>query len=313
MELPATAEIVEVAPRDGLQDEPPLPLSERTELLRLLARAGLRRIEFASFVHPRWIPSLADADELARMRPLAPGVVWSALVPNGKGLERALRAGVDEVTIVVSASDAHNRANLNRTTAESLAGVPELARRARAAGVRVRGAVATAFGCPFEGAVPCGRVADVALVYAEAGADEIVLADTIGVGHPRQVAELAGYLRERVGPDVRLALHLHDRRGFALANVLAALQCGIRVFDAAVTGVGGCPYAPGAPGNVATESVVSFLESMGVETGVDPDRLREAGSYLAERLALARGAAHEVRSGAGGGAARATGKESGTV
>lgn len=311
MELPPTAEIVEVSPRDGLQDEPPLPLAERAELLRRLVRAGLRRIEFASFVHPRWVPSLADADELARLRPEAPGVVWSALVPNRRGLERAEAAGVDEVAIVVSASDAHNRANLNRSTEESLAAVRELVADARAAGMRVRGAVATAFGCPFEGPVPVERVLRVAEAYAEAGADEIVLADTIGVGHPRQVAELAAAVYRRLGPGVRLSLHLHDRRGFALANILAGLTAGIRVFDAAVTGVGGCPYAPGAPGNVATEQVVGFLESMGVATGVDLARLREAGSYLAERLAAARRGEAAARAGRSGNDTQATGRERG--
>lgn len=288
MDLPGTAEVVEVAPRDGLQDEPPLSTEDKAELLRRLLAAGLRRIEFTSFVHPAWIPSLADADELSRLRPVAPDVVWSALIPNMRGLERAQAAGVDEVIIVVSASDAHNRANLNRSTDESLQGVRPLVEAAHRAGIRVRGAVATAFGCPFLGRVPPDDVMKVVDTYADAGADEIVLADTIGVAHPRQVSELVATVRRQLPHSIPLALHLHDRRGFALANILAGLEAGVRIFDAAVTGIGGCPYAPGAPGNVSTESVVAFLEAMGVRTGVRPDALARAGSFLSARLGEAR-------------------------
>jgi hydroxymethylglutaryl-CoA lyase len=280
MRLPASVTVVEVGPRDGLQEMRAfVPTEGKLRWIRLLLEAGLGRVEATAFVSPRWIPALADAEDVARGLSAAAAGRVLALVPNRRGVERAAAAGVRRVTLVVSASEGHSRANLNRSVREALEGAAEAARAAQAAGLAWRAGISCAFGCPFDGEVPVRQVAAVAGSLAALGPDEIALADTIGVAHPVQVAEVFGRTREAV-PGVPLSAHFHDRRGFGLANALAALQSGVTVFDTALGGLGGCPYAPGAPGNLATERFVDFCEAMGISTGVDRDRLAEARRFL---------------------------------
>ncbi|HSN91939.1 MAG TPA: hydroxymethylglutaryl-CoA lyase [Anaeromyxobacteraceae bacterium] len=286
-----SATVYEVGPRDGLQNEArTLGTEEKLALVGALVRAGLRRIEATSFVSPRWIPQLADAAELTARLPRAPGVSYVVLVPNAKGLSRLLDvlggAGADrppvEAAVFLSASETHNRKNVNRSVEETLRGFEEVVPPARAAGLPVRAYVSTAWGCPYEGAVDPARVRDLALRLAELGCGQVSLGDTIGVGNPAQTRRLLDLLLPTLPAD-RIALHMHDTRGTALANVLAGLDRGITTFDSSIGGLGGCPYAPGASGNLATEDLVHMLHGMGYETGVDPALLVEAGA-LAQRL-----------------------------
>ncbi len=285
-ELPATVSLREVGPRDGLQNESPVPTAGKVALLEALSRTGVGRIEAVSFVSPRAIPQMADADEVwAACRELAdrtPEVRYSALVPNLRGTERALAAGVREIEVVVSASDVHNRRNLNRSTDETLAEIEALVPLAHDRGATVQVIVATAFGSPYEGDVPVRRVLDVAGRALRAGADSLSYGDTTGMATPRIVTELVGETR-MVFPDVSLNLHFHNTRGTGLANVYAALQLGVSDFDASVGGLGGCPYAPGASGNVATEELVHMVEDLGVATGIDLEVMIEAAAQ-AEHL-----------------------------
>lgn len=283
--------VYEVGPRDGLQNEAAhVPTADKLALLRALVDAGLTRIEATSFVSPAWIPQLADAAEVTAALPSAPGVAYAVLVPNAKGLARLLAAldargpGGPPVAaaVFVSASESHNRKNVNRSVEESLAGFQEVVGPARARGLEVRGYVSTAFGCPYEGKVDPGRVAEVTGRLLALGCSQVSLGDTIGVGTPAEVRQVLRRLLPSV-PSERLALHGHDTRGTALANVLAALEEGLTTFDAAVGGLGGCPYAPGASGNLATEDLVYLLHGLGLETGVDFQRLVAAGA-LAQRL-----------------------------
>lgn len=283
--------VYEVGPRDGLQNEAAtVPTVEKLALVRALAEAGLRRIEATSFVSPRWIPQLADADAMVPALPRLPGVSYVVLVPNAKGLERLAEAlrrageGAPDVAAAVfmSASETHNRKNLNRTVAESLAELEQVVPAARARGLPVRGYVSTVFGCPYEGAVDPERAATVAEALLSLGCDQISLGDTIGVATPALTRRVLARLTRSIPAD-RLALHMHDTRGTALANVLAGLDLGITTFDASIGGLGGCPYAPGASGNLATEDLVYMLAGMGYETGIDFDRLIAAGA-LAQRL-----------------------------
>ncbi|GAB2685848.1 hydroxymethylglutaryl-CoA lyase [Thalassiella azotivora] len=280
-ELPRSVSLREVGPRDGLQNEPPVPTDAKVRLLDMLSRTGLRRIEAVSFVHPRAIPQMADAAEVWAAADKVEGVRYSALVPNLRGTQRALAAGFVELEVVVSASDTHNRKNLNRSTEESLEAVAEVAAAAHDAGASLEVIVATSFGCPYEGDVPVRRVLDVVRRAVDAGADRLAFGDTTGVATPTRVAALADAVRG-AHPDVDVLMHFHNTRGTALANLLTAVQHGIREFDASVGGLGGCPYAPGASGNVATEEVVHMLEDMGVGTGVDLDALLEAAAYAQE-------------------------------
>ena len=283
--------VYEVGPRDGLQNEARiLATDEKLALVAALADAGLRRIEATSFVSPRWIPQLADAADVTARLPRVPGASYVVLVPNGKGLERLLRALAEagegrppvDAAVFLSASETHNRKNVNKSIDETLAAFGEVIGPALARGLEVRGYVSTAFGCPFEGKVDAGRVAEVALRLLEMGCGQVSLGDTIGVGTPTEVRAVLRRLLPAV-PAERLALHGHDTRGTALANVLAALEEGLTTFDAAVGGLGGCPYAPGASGNLATEDLVFLLDGLGLETGVDFGRLVAAGA-LAQRL-----------------------------
>jgi hydroxymethylglutaryl-CoA lyase len=281
--LPDRARLMEVGPRDGLQNEK-VVVDTRAKLAFLtdLVDAGLERIEATAFVNPRWIPPLADHVEIARATqqpPLRGRARFSALTPNVKGYEGARAAGLDEVAIFLAASESHNKKNINATTAEALSRYAEVTARAAADGVPVRGYVSCAMGCPYEGDVAVTAVVDVARRLVDMGCYEISIGDTIGAGNPRQTVELVRALKGVVGLD-RVALHLHDTRGTALANIAVALDEGVRSFDSSAGGLGGCPYAPGASGNVATEDLVYMLHGMGVATGVDLNRLARASLRL---------------------------------
>ena len=280
--------IYEVGPRDGLQNEAEfVPTDSKLELIALLAASGLRRIEVASFVSPSWIPQLADADELVAALPRGQGVTYGALVPNEKGYERFRGAGqIDIAGTFISASETHNQKNVNCSIDEQLARLAPIFDRARADGVAVRAYVSTVCGCPYEGEVAVSAVVDLARKLAERGAAEVSLGDTIGVGHPNQVRELVRAVASEV-PIERIALHLHDTYGRGLANAQAGFEEGVRIFDASLAGLGGCPYAPGASGNVATEDLVDLFEREGVRTGIDLDALVDASDWL-ERDVLAR-------------------------
>ncbi|SDT73537.1 hydroxymethylglutaryl-CoA lyase [Actinoplanes derwentensis] len=268
--------IREVAPRDGLQNEEPIATAAKVELLDALSGTGVRRIEAVSFVSPRAIPQMADADEVWAKSWHNPDVRYSALIPNTRGAQRALAAGFREIEVVVSASDTHNRRNLNRSTEESLDDIALLIPLVHEAGATLEVIVATSFGCPFEGDVDPDRVAGIVARVRADGADRIAFGDTTGMATPRRVRDLLSVVR----PDL---LHFHNTRGTGLANILTALDLGVSEFDASAGGLGGCPYAPGASGNVATEEVVHMLHDMGIDTGIDLDRLIEAAA-LAERL-----------------------------
>jgi hydroxymethylglutaryl-CoA lyase len=281
-QFPARVSLREVGPRDGLQNEAPVPTADKIALLDALGQTGVRRIEAVSFVHPRAIPQMADADEVWAGAKRNPDVAYSALVPNARGAERAVAAGFRELEVVVSASDTHNRKNLNRSTAESLDGIAELTGTVHAAAGTVEVIVSTSFGCPYEGEVPVARVVSVVDAAVAAGADRIAFGDTTGMGTPTRVTALVDAVRSRHA-DIPMLLHFHNTRGTALANVLAALQLGVTEFDASVGGLGGCPYAPGASGNIASEELVYMVEDMGVATGVDLEALIDAAAE-AERI-----------------------------
>jgi hydroxymethylglutaryl-CoA lyase len=282
-ELPASVSIREVAPRDGLQNEDPVPTDAKVRLLDALGRTGVRRIEAVSFVHPAAIPQMADADEVWAKAAKADGVRYSALVPNSRGAQRALAAGFTEVEVVVSASDTHNRRNVNRSTAESLADIAVLIDELHRNGATAEVIISTSFGCPYEGDIDPGRVAGIVDRVVGDGADRVSFGDTTGMATPRRVRDVVAAVRER-HPDIPLLLHFHNTRGTALANILTALELGITEYDASVGGLGGCPYAgPGATGNVATEEVVHMLHDMGIDTGVDLDALIEVAA-LAEQI-----------------------------
>nr|WP_275263744.1 hydroxymethylglutaryl-CoA lyase [Jiangella asiatica] len=272
----------EVGPRDGLQNEDPISTTAKVELIDALSRTGVRRIEAVSFVHPKAIPQMADADDVWSRVRRDPRVRYSALVPNLRGAQRALAAGFTELEVVVSASDTHNRKNINRSTEESLAELPELARLVHDGGGTLQLIVSTAWGCPYEGDVPVERVLWAVGQGVAAGVDSLAFGDTTGMATPTRVTHLVGDTRS-AHPAVPLGLHFHNTRGTGLANVYAALQLGVDDFDASVGGLGGCPYAPGASGNIATEELVYMLEDMGIDTGVDLDALL-AVAGLAEQL-----------------------------
>jgi len=282
--------VYEVGPRDGLQNEERVvPTSDKLALIDALVDAGLARIEATSFVSPQWIPPLADSAELLERLPVRAGVTYVALVPNGKGLARLLEARSRaapsvpvDAAVFVSASETHNRKNVNKSIDDTFRAFDEVVGPALDAGLRVRGYVSTAWGCPYEGAVDPRKSASIAERLLGLGCYQVSLGDTIGVGTPNQTREILGLLLSRARPG-SIALHMHDTRGTALANVLAGLDAGVTTFDASVGGLGGCPYAPGASGNLATEDLVYMLRGMGFETGVDLDRLVTAGE-LAQRL-----------------------------
>jgi isopropylmalate/homocitrate/citramalate synthase len=279
--LPSAVTVVEVGPRDGLQNEKaPVPTEAKIAFINLLSASGLPVIEATSFVSPRAVPQLADAGEVFAAIDKRPGVRYPVLVPNTRGMERALAAGVREVAVFTAASESFTRHNINATIAESLANFAAVTALAREHNVRVRGYVSTAFGCPYEGHIAPEKVRDVTLRLFDLGVDEVSIGDTIGVATPNGILEVMGLLLRDL-PANRLALHLHDTRGTALANVLAALQMGMTIFDSAAGGLGGCPYAPGASGNLATEDLLYMLDGLGIYTGVDLDKVVAASRYLA--------------------------------
>jgi isopropylmalate/homocitrate/citramalate synthase len=292
MSLPRRVRIYEVGPRDGLQNEATsLPTAVKLEYIRLLGAAGLREIESTSFVSPRAIPQLADADELMRALVAETGAAGSdgglrypVLVPNERGFDRAAAAGARALAVFTAASDAFTERNIGMTVAASLDAFRPVLARARGQGWWTRAYVSTAFGCPFSGRVEVARVVEVALALAELGSDEICLGDTIGVGVPTQVHELTARLNDAGLGNERLAYHFHDTRGTALANVLAGLEDGVSCFDASTGGTGGCPYAPGAAGNLATEDLVYMLDGLGIEHGVELAGVLAAARFIADAL-----------------------------
>jgi hydroxymethylglutaryl-CoA lyase len=271
--LPPDVTIYEVGPRDGLQNEARLiPTDDKVAFVDALSETGLRAIEATSFVNPKWIPQLADGVEVARRIRRRPGVVYSALVPNRQGLDSAIAAGMQEIAVFMSASETHNKKNINKTIAATLETFRDTVPAALAAGMRVRAYVSTVYGCPYEGAVDPQRSVDLCRALRALGCYQVSLGDTIGVANPRQVRDVLSRVLGEV-PLPEVAVHFHDTRGTALANILVAVEMGITTIDAALGGLGGCPYAPGASGNVATEDVVYMLDGMGVRTGIDLDKL----------------------------------------
>jgi len=281
--LPPDVHIYEVGPRDGLQNEARLiATDDKVAFIDALSASGLSAIEITSFVNPRWIPQLADAADVARRITRRPGVVYSALVPNRQGLDAAITAGMREVAVFMSASETHNKKNVNKTIAATLEAFRDTVPPALAAGLKVRAYVSTVYGCPYEGAVDPQRAVDLCRELRALGCYQISLGDTIGVANPRQVRDVLSRVFAEV-PVGDVAVHFHDTRGTALANILVAVEMGVTTVDSALGGLGGCPYAPGASGNVATEDVIYMLEGMGVRTGVDMDKL-VAASQLASTL-----------------------------
>ncbi len=281
--------IVEVGPRDGLQNESAMvATADKIELVDRLSATGLRSIEATSFVSPKWVPQLADAAEVMAGIHRRPGVSYPVLVPNEQGYERARAAGADEVAVFTAASEAFNRRNINASIDESIERFAPVLARAREDGVRVRGYVSTVLGCPYQGAVPVAEVVRVARRLHTLGCYEISLGDTIGVGTPHQAREMLLAVATEV-PMPALAVHFHDTYGQALANVAACVEAGVRVADSAVAGTGGCPYAKGASGNVASEDLVYMLRGMGIETGIDLEALADTGRWLASRLGRSTG------------------------
>jgi len=282
--MTASVEIVEVGPRDGLQSEPGVfPTAAKIEFIERLFDAGLRRIEVTSFVNPKKVPQMADAEAVLSGLRRREGVHFIGLVLNRRGFERAAAAGCNEIGMAVVASDTFNRRNQGVSTDESIAAWLEIAREANAAGIRPTITIGASFGCPFEGEVPVERVIDIARRVAEAGPYEIAFADTIGVGVPAQVAEVFGRAREAL-PGIRLRGHFHNTRNTGLANAYAAVEAGAVTLDASAGGIGGCPFAPAATGNIPTEDLVYLLERSGVATGVDLDRLLATGEWLQQTL-----------------------------
>ncbi|RPH67510.1 MAG: hydroxymethylglutaryl-CoA lyase, partial [Burkholderiales bacterium] len=276
--------IVEVGPRDGLQNEPgEVPTAVKVELIERLADAGLPAVEATAFVSPKWVPQMADAAEVMARLPRPPGATISVLTPNMKGFEAALAAGADEVVIFAAASEAFSMRNINCSIAESIERFRPVAEAAKANRLRLRAAVSVAFGCPYQGEVPVESVVDVSVRLRDLGCDEIGIADTIGVGNAAQVARVLDAVMREVPTD-RLSGHFHDTYGQAIANVVAGLRCGLYRFDSSIAGLGGCPYAKGATGNVATEDVVYLMHGLGIDTGLDLDRLVDTGQWISAQL-----------------------------
>ena len=284
MAFPKSVEVVEVGPRDGLQNEPAeLPTAVKVALIERLAEAGCPVVEAGAFVSPKWVPQMADTAEVLATLKKRPGVRYPVLVPNEKGLERALAAGVEEIAVFAAASETFSQRNINCSIVESLERFRPVAAAAKAQGLRLRGYVSCVLGCPYEGDVAVAKVAEVAGGLMDLGCNEISLGDTIGVGTPQRAQDMLRQVATAV-PMERLAVHFHDTYGQALANILACLELGVATIDCAVAGLGGCPYAKGASGNVASEDVVYMLNGLGIESGIDLDRLAAAGAFICEAL-----------------------------
>ena len=282
MQWPEKVVFCEVGPRDGLQNEPEvLSVDRKIALIEGVAEAGVPIVEIGSFVHPRAVPQMADTDEVARRFRRVEGVEYRALVANLKGVERALASGIAKVKLTLSASESHAKANLNKTPAELLEGFKECVAFAHANGMEVSGAISTAFGCPFEGKIPSGKIMETAVRMTDLGLTELSLSDTTGMANPRQVYDLASMARSEF-PEVSWFLHFHNTRGMALANVTAGMLAGIIRFDASLAGLGGCPFAPGASGNVASEDLLHMMDEMGIETGVDLRKMIALARQLQE-------------------------------
>ena len=287
MELPMSVTVVEVGPRDGLQNEAtPVPTRDKIAFIDRLSASGLRRIEVTAFVNPARIPQLADAEQVCAGITRAPGVTYSALVPNERGFDRAAACGLSEIAVFLSASETHNQRNIGCSIDEAFGRFAPVLARAAAEGIAVRGYVSTAFGCPYEGWVDPARVTQVARRLLDMGCYQVSLGDTTGMGDPSQVAGQVSLISDGGVGVERIALHLHDTRGTGLANALAGLQAGVTTFDASVGGLGGCPYAPGATGNVATDELVYMFERMGVATGVDTEALLEAAELVGAAIGI---------------------------
>ncbi|OLC77760.1 MAG: hydroxymethylglutaryl-CoA lyase [Acidobacteria bacterium 13_1_40CM_4_65_8] len=276
--------VVEVGPRDGLQNEHvTVATADKIAFVNRLSAANLPVIEVSAFVSPKWVPQMADAADVFAGITRRPGTRYTALVPNLAGLDRALDAGVSEIAVFAASTETFSRKNINQSIAESLSTYRQVCDRAHAAGLRVRGYLSTAFGCPFEGAVAPERVAEVAARIVDLGVFEVSVSDTIGIAHPGQVPHVLDAVLARV-PVEKVALHFHDTRGTALANVLTSLPFGINTFDASAGGLGGCPYAPGAAGNLATEDLIYMLDGLGIETGVSLNAVTEASAFIESTL-----------------------------
>jgi len=287
MQLPKHVTLKEVGPRDGLQNEKThLTTADKVQLVNLLSQTGLNYIEVTSFVHPKWIPQLADAVEVLQSIKRRKDITYAALVPNMRGLERALQAEVDEVSVFMSASESHNQSNINKSINETFPILQEVVVGAKAANKNVRGYISTVIGCPYEGYIQPEKVLRVTEKLLEMGVDEISLGDTIGVGVPTQVENLLEELLKRY-PAENFAMHFHDTRGTALANIVQSLEMGITKFDSALGGLGGCPYAKGASGNVATEDLLYLLDEMGIKTGVELNKVLEAALFIEQKLGKA--------------------------
>jgi hydroxymethylglutaryl-CoA lyase len=283
--LPQVARIVEVGPRDGLQNEATIVSTpKKAEFIRMLAASGLRDIEVASFVHPKWVPQLSDALELIQQLDPLPGVTYSALVPNMKGLDRAIESGIRRIAVFTAASETFNRKNINMGIDQSIQVFGPVVERALKEGISVRGYISTCFVCPYEGAIAKQKVAEVCRSLFDAGVDEVSIGDTIGAATPRDVEVTCGFLLS-LFPAGKLAMHFHDTYGMAIANVYQSLQMGISVFDSSAGGLGGCPYAPGASGNLATEDLVYLLDRLGIQSGVSLNALRKASHFIGKELA----------------------------
>ncbi|AQQ68988.1 hydroxymethylglutaryl-CoA lyase [Microbulbifer agarilyticus] len=284
MSLPDKVKMVEVGPRDGLQNEKqPISVATRVQLIDLLSDSGLQVIEAGSFVSPKWVPQMAASEEVLAGIRRAPGITYSALTPNMVGYERARDAQADEVAVFGAASESFTRKNINCSIEESLERFRPLAEQARIDGIPVRGYVSCVLGCPYEGDIPAAKVAEVSRALLDMGCYEISLGDTIGVGTPEKARHMIETVARQV-PLEKLAVHFHDTYGQALANIYAALQAGVSVVDSAVAGLGGCPYARGASGNVASEDVLYMLDGLGIHTGVDLARLAKAGNFISRAL-----------------------------
>jgi len=279
-QYPERVTVYEVGPRDGLQNESgTVPTADKIAFIDALSDTGLQAIEITSFVSPRWIPQLADGAEVARSIRRRPGVLYSALVPNRKGLDAALSSGMTTIAVFLSASETHNKKNVNKTIAETLRAFEDVVGPAKAAGARVRAYVSTVYGCPYEGDVDPRRVVELTKTLRDMGVYQVSLGDTIGVANPAQVERVLHMLLAEI-PSDQIAMHMHDTRGTALANCLVGLGLGITTFDSSVGGLGGCPYAPGASGNLATEDLVACLHAMGIQTGVDLEKLVAASQLV---------------------------------
>jgi hydroxymethylglutaryl-CoA lyase len=281
---PKSVTVVEVGPRDGLQNERVLvPTSDKIEFVNRLSKAHLPVIEVSAFVSPKWVPQMADAADVCAGITREPGIRYTALVPNLAGLDRAIAADVTEIAVFAASTETFSRKNINQSIDGSLATYAQVCERARASGLRVRGYLSTAFGCPYEGTVAPERVADVAARLADLGVFEVAISDTIGIAHPGQVPGVLDAVLTRVPVD-RIALHFHDTRGTALANVLVSLPYGVATFDAAAGGLGGCPYAPGAAGNLATDDLIYMLDGLGIETGVSLAAVSDASAFIGSKI-----------------------------